>query len=308
MKYKIIYIVSIAIALLWALPGCGGKSEGSEREKPLVVATTTIIADIAAEIAGERVEIYCIMPVGGDPHIYQPVPGDARKIAQSDLVLLNGLELEGWLVELARNAGGDRPMIRVTDGVEPLRDEVRHGEPDPHAWFDVRNMHFYVDNIVEGLTMIDRDGAELFTRRAEFYKSRLDSLDTWIRDIVERLPEDRRILITSHDAFRYLGHAYGIRVLALQGISTEAQPQTRDVIKLVNVIKEAKVPAVFIETSVNPKMLEQISRDAGAKIGGELFSDSLGHPDEEGGTYIGMVRYNVRTIVEALSEGMITAK
>lgn len=298
-------IVSLCIVIL--VSGCSG-SEGSERDRPLVVATTTIIADVAEEIAGGRVEVYCIMPVGGDPHVYQPVPGDARMISRSDLVLMNGLQLEGWLTELARHAGGTRPMIEVTEGVKPLEDKERHGEPDPHAWFDVRNMHYYVDNIVRGLVKVDPEGKEEYRQRADDYKAMLDSLDAWVREQIETLPEERRILITSHDAFRYFGEAYGIRVMALQGISTDAQPQTKDVIELVRAVRTHNIPAVFIETSVNPKMLEQIARDAGTRIGGELFSDSTGPPDHEGGTYPGMVRYNVRTFVEAMKDDPITEK
>jgi ABC-type Zn uptake system ZnuABC Zn-binding protein ZnuA len=301
----LLFILSV-ITLSSLTTGCGDRSKGSQRNKPLVVATTTIIADITQQIAGDRVEIFCIMPVGGDPHIYQPVPGDARQIARSDLVLLNGLQLEGWLIELARHAGGSRPMIAVTEGIVPLQDEARHGEPDPHAWFDVRNIHYYVDNIVRGLSMIDPDGEAEYREQADEYKRKLDELDAWVRERIQSLPENRRILITSHDAFRYFGEAYGIRVMALQGISTEAQPQTRDVIELVRAIREYSIPAVFIETSVNPKMLEQIARDAGARIGGELFSDSLGHPDHEGGTYLGMVMYNVSTFVEAMKREPLT--
>jgi len=300
-------ILLIGTFLIINLTGCSG-SEGSERDRPLVVATTTIIADIAGELAGDRVEVYCIMPIGGDPHIYQPVPGDARMIARSDLVLLNGLQLEGWLTELARHAGGTRPAIEVTEGITPLEDEERHGEPDPHAWFDVRNMHYYVDNIVRGLIMVDPEGEEEFRARAEEYKQQLDELDAWVREQIETLPEERRILITSHDAFRYFGEAYDVRVMALQGISTEAQPQTKDVIKLVQTVRQYNIPAVFIETSVNPKMLEQIARDAGTRIGGELFSDSIGHPEHEGGTYLGMVRYNVRTFVQAMKDEPITVR
>ncbi len=308
MRNKVVLFVVSIISLSIIMAGCGGKSEGGEREKPLVVATTTIIANITEEIAGDRVEVYGIMPVGGDPHIYQPVPGDARMIARSDLVLLNGLELEGWLTELAQHAGGSRPMVTVTDGITPLEDKQRHGEPDPHAWFDVQNMHYYVDNIVRGLITIDPDGAEIYNERAAAYKKKLDELDVWVHEQIESLPGDRRILITSHDAFRYFGEAYGVRVMALQGISTEAQPQTKDVVELVRAVRNYNIPAVFIETSVNPKMLEQIARDAGARIGGELFSDSIGQPGHEGGTYIGMVRYNVRTFVESMMQEPVAGK
>lgn len=308
MELRTIFVLTGLTLFVFILSGCSGHSEGGKRNKPLVIATTTIIADIAQEIAGDRVEVYCIMPVGGDPHMYQPVPGDARMIVRSDLVLLNGLQLEGWLTNLVRHAGGTRPMIEVTEGITPLVDEERRGEPDPHAWFDVRNMHYYVDNILRGLLKIDPEGKEEYLRQVHKYKEKLDELDSWIREEIELLPEARRVLITSHDAFRYFGKAYGVRVMALQGISTEAQPQTKDVIELVEAVRTYNVPAVFIETSVNPKMLEQIARDAGTRIGGELFSDSIGPPDHEGGTYLGMVRYNVRTFVDAMKNEPITTR
>jgi ABC-type Zn uptake system ZnuABC Zn-binding protein ZnuA len=307
-ELRTIFVLTGLALFVFILPGCSGHSEGGKQNKQLVIATTTIIADIAQEIAGDRVEVYGIMPIGGDPHVYQPVPGDARMIVRSDLVLLNGLQLEGWLTDLVRHAGGTRPMIEVTEGITPLVDEERRGEPDPHAWFDVRNMHYYVDNILRGLLEIDPEGKEEYLRQVHKYKEKLDELDSWIREEIELLPEARRILITSHDAFRYFGKAYGVRVMALQGISTEAQPQTKDVIDLVEAVRTYNVPAVFIETSVNPKMLEQLARDAGTRIGGELFSDSIGHPDHEGGTYLGMVRYNVRTFIDAMKNEPITTR
>jgi len=308
MVLRTIFVLTGLALFFFILPGCSGQSEGGKRNKPLVIATTTIIADIAQEIAGDRVEVYGIMPIGGDPHVYQPVPGDARMIVRSDLVLLNGLQLEGWLTDLVRHAGGTRPMIEVTEGITPLVDEDRRGEPDPHAWSDVRNMHYYVENIVRGLLKIDPEGEAYYTGRADEYKLKLDELDAWVREQIETLPDERRILVTSHDAFRYFGEAYNVRVMALQGISTEAQPQTKDVVQLVQTLQKYDIPAVFIETSVNPKMLEQIARDAGARIAGELFSDSLGHPDHEGGTYLGMVRHNVRTFVDAMKIESMTGK
>lgn len=296
----------LGITLAAFLGACSSSgSTSGEDNNPVVVTTTTIIADVAGEIAGDRLEVKTIMPIGGDPHIYRPVPGDARMIARSDLVILNGMELEGWLDQLARNAGGERPMVVATDGIDALRDPEYHDEPDPHAWFDVRHMKTYVDNIVEGFLKIDPEGEEYFTERAETYKAQLDELHEWVHKQVQTLPEERRVLITSHDAFQYYGQAYDIEVIGVQGISTEAEPQTRDVINIINLINDREIPSVFMETSVNPKMIEQIAEETGVRIGGELFSDSVGPPDHEGGTYIGMIRYNTRTFVDAMQEPLV---
>jgi ABC-type Zn uptake system ZnuABC Zn-binding protein ZnuA len=295
------FIISfLGISLTLAANGCEVRSDSGRKDRKIVVATTTIIADIAQNIAGDRLDVRTIMPIGGDPHIYKPVPGDARLLARADLVLMNGLQLEGWLETLARNAGGHGPIVVVSDGIEPLRDEKRHGDPDPHCWFDVQLVKVFVENIRDAFIKLDSEGEKLYRLNADEYLAQLDTLHRWVIGYITQLPRDRRVLVTSHDAFRYFGAAYDFTVMAVQGINTDAQAQTEDVVRLVRFIREHRVPAVFIETSVNPKLVEQIARETGARIGGLLYSDSIGHPNEEGGTYIGMVRHNVRTIVDAL--------
>lgn len=277
-------------------------NERSDSEQPIVVATTTIIADVAAQLAGDKLDVRTIMPVGGDPHIYQPVPGDARLISRADLVLLNGLQLDVWLEQLADNARGDRPYIRVTEGIEPLNDPENHEDPDPHVWFDVSLMAAMVDNIIEAYIELDPGEEDYYRERAETYKAELEELHLWVQERISTIPEQRRVLITSHDAFQYFGNAYEVEVIGLIGISTEARAQTRDMTRIINIVRERNLPAVFVESSVNPRMIEQISSETGARIGGELFSDSVGPPDHEGGTYTGMIRYNVNTFVAAMTD------
>jgi ABC-type Zn uptake system ZnuABC Zn-binding protein ZnuA len=185
-----------------------------------------------------------------------------------------------------------------------MKDDKGHGDPDPHCWFNASYAQTYVENILQGLIQIDPDNREYYEKNAEAYLVKLNELHAWTADQIIRIPESKRILVTSHDAFRYFGHAYNIKVYALQGISTEAKAQTKDVANMVNLVKTARLPAVFIETSVNPKLLEQIASETGAKIGGTLFSDSIGNEGTPGGSYIGAFKYNVETIVKALTGGV----
>jgi ABC-type Zn uptake system ZnuABC Zn-binding protein ZnuA len=282
--------------------GCSPQASRSKNGKPVAVATLTMIADMVAQVGGDRIEVRCIMKPGNDPHIYRPVPGDLKMIAESDIVFINGLTIEGWITDLIGNAPGKRPVVTVTDGVEAFRSEQFHGEPDPHCWFDVKNAIIYVNNIEKGLAAMDPSGADYYRQRADAYREELSALDDWVRAELLKVPAEKRKLVTSHDAFHYFGKAYGFEVLAVQGVSTESQPNSADVINLIKEIRDTKVAAVFVETSVNPKTLQHVAKESGARVGGELFSDSCGDPGTPEGTYVGMVRHNVKTIVEALTK------
>jgi ABC-type Zn uptake system ZnuABC Zn-binding protein ZnuA len=201
---------------------------------------------------------------------------------------------------MIRNAGGTGKVVTVTEGIDPLTDEKGFGDPDPHMWFNINHVKIYVRNIANALVEHDVRNRQYYEDNLRNYTLKLDSLDRWVRIRLSEIPENNRVLITSHDAFRYFGNAYGIEVRALQGISTEAKPQTKDVTVLVDLIKSRGIKAVFIETSVNPKLLEEISRETGAVVGGTLYSDSLGDTGTPEGTYIGAVIHNVNTIVKSL--------
>jgi len=294
------------ILFVSALAACHVVS--AAEDKPRIVASTTQTADIAKEIVGDRCEVICILGPGVNPHVYQPVPGDSRLVESADLCLENGLHLEGknWMQSLAKD-NGNKPLVTCTDGVQPL-DLEYEGQmvKDPHAWFDPRNAAIYANNILKGIIEMDPEGEQEYKARTELYLQQLRVLDAWIEKQVSRIPPDRRILVTSHDAFNYFAARYGFKVRSPVGWSTGSEigggmtPERRKTV--VASIRDFNVPAIFVETSVNPKMIKQIAQEAGVKIGGELYSDAMGEEGTAGETYIGMMRENVVQIANALSQ------
>lgn len=267
---------------------------------PRAVATTTMIYDLVKQIGGDKVEVRGLLAAGADPHTYKPVPGDAMAIAESQIVFRNGLKLEGWMDKLVENAGGQRPIITVSDGMPAVDDPAQAGHPDPHIWFSIPSWKLAVDNVVKALSDLAPESKDLFLARAGYYKKELDSLHSWAKIEMAKIPESRRYLVTSHDAFNYFGKEYGLTVIGVQGISTETQASSQDVAGIVKFIKQHSIPAIFVETSVNPKLIEEISRQSGVKVGGTLYGDSTGPVGSGADTYIGMISSNVRTIVAAL--------
>ncbi len=290
MRTAIILIGSLFIAFT---------SGAQERLK--VVATATMFEDMARMISGDLLEVVSIVPVGGDPHIYEPTPSDVRLVAEADLILRNGLTFEGWLDELIANSGTKADVVTITKGIPVIASDQYHNATDPHAWMSARNGLQYIENVHDALVRLDPENADVYAFNYRLYKQQLEDLDQWIRTEIEKIPLAKRVLITSHDAFRYFGKQYGVRVEAALGTSTDAEVQTSDIVKLSNTIRETGVPAIFVESSVNPKLLEQIARDNKIGIGGKLYSDSLGDKDSPAGSYIGMLRHNTETIVKALS-------
>ena len=272
------------------------------QEKPLVVASASIFADMAENISGGLVEVASIVPIGGDPHIYEPTPGDVQLVTKADLILVNGLTFEGWMRELIENSGTKAKVVRITEGIQPIESIKYKNSSDPHAWMDAKNGLTYIKNIKNALSELDTDNADKYDFNYNIYHQQLEELDIEIEQAIQTIPEKQRVLITSHDAFRYYGKRYGIRVEAILGTSTDAEAQTSDIMRLNKVISESSVPAVFIETTVNPKLLKQIASDNQVGIGGALYSDSIGDKDSPAPTYLDMLKYNTRTIVDALSK------
>jgi len=274
-----------------------------------VVATTGMVADLVRQTGGVRVEVQQLMGPGVDPHLYKPTAADASRLAKADVIFYNGLNLEGRLGDLfTRLARQGTKVYAVSESVPEgrlLSPEDSEGLPDPHIWLDAALWAETVPAVVAGLSAADPEGAPVYRANGEKLAAELRKLDAWCREQAAQLPEERRILVTSHDAFNYFGRAYGFRVIALQGISTASETSLSDMAGLVDFIRGQKVPAIFVETSVNPAGLQRVARDADVRIGGELFSDALGEPGqmEDGhdvGTYDGMMRYNMAAIVEGL--------
>lgn len=306
---KIFFLSSIIIAAIVSLPAAYASDASPQQLK--IITSTTQIADFARQVTGDMCEVKCILKPGADPHTYMPTPGDASMVLSADICLENGLHLEGknWMKNLAKDA--EKPVITCTDGIQPLElNEAGQMISDPHAWFSPKNVSVYVSNIVRGLTALDPENGLAYQARAKLFLQQLRVLDAWIKDQVNRIPPEKRILVTSHDAFNYFCHeyrfnaGYGYMSLAPVGWSTGSEvgggmtPKSRK--SVIDSIKNYKAPAVFIETSVNPKLIREIAREAGVSIGGSLYSDSMGEKGSAGETYIGMMRENVMTIVTAI--------
>ncbi len=273
----------------------------AQSEKPLVVSSASIFADMAENIGGAFIEIKSIVPVGGDPHIYEPTPSDAILASKADLILRNGLTFEGWLNELIEYSGTKADLVLITEGIEPITSSVYQNAPDPHAWMDAENGIIYAENIKNALVRLLPDHQRELEFNFNAYKSTLLSLHEYIEQKISTIPQERRVLITSHDAFQYYGRKYGLQLESVLGTSTDAQAQTSDIVRLNKVIKSSGVPAVFIETTVNPKLLAQIASDNNVRIGGKLFSDSIGDEDSNAPTYVDMLKFNTESIVNALT-------
>jgi ABC-type Zn uptake system ZnuABC Zn-binding protein ZnuA len=302
---NLVLVLSLTIAV--TLPAVAQKTRESSSEfrKPVIVCSTTQIADFTRQVVGDRCEVYSILAPGADPHTYMPTPGDAKLALKADLCLQNGLHLEGknWMATLAKDAG--KPIVSVTDGVKPIQLEAEGRKiNDPHAWFSPRNAAIYVNNIGRAVSKLDPAGKSEYQARGKLYLQQLRALDSWIREQFNVMPPKQRILVTSHDAFNYFAEAFGFTNKAPVGWSTGSElgagvtPKRRK--QVIESIKSYGIKAVFVETSVNPKLVREIARDAGVQVGGKLYSDSMGEAGTAGDTYIGMMRENVLTIVNAL--------
>ncbi len=278
-----------------------------------VTATTGMVADLVRQIGGERVQVEALMGAGVDPHLYKATASDVAKLQRAKLVFYSGLMLEGQMAELFdRLAERGRKVVAVTAGIPAdrlLHPDNAGGHPDPHVWGDAELWSFCVPTVAKALAEADPAGAVEYTKRAGDHRAELLKLHGWAKERVQVLSAAQRTLITSHDAFNYLGRAYGLEVIGVQGISTVTEAGLADIAKVTDFIRQKKVKAVFVESSVPKAAIERISKDSGAKIGGELFSDALGTPGKihtvagetyDEGTVVGMLKQNINTIVEAL--------
>jgi zinc/manganese transport system substrate-binding protein len=270
------------------------------RAEPLkVVASFSILGDLVGNVGGNDIEVTTVVGPDSDAHVYSPTPVDAKRIADAKLIIVNGLGFEGWLPRLVQSSGGKAKIVTATDGIAPLR---LGNDADPHAWQSVGNAKVYVANIRNALSAVDPANTERYRTNADAYLAKLDALDREVRDAIAKLPSARRKVISTHNAFGYFAAAYGIEFIAPLGVSTESDPSARDIAKIITQVKQAKIPAVFLENVSDPRLMQRISAETGAKVGGTLYSDGL--TGEKGGapTYIDMVRHNIKALTRALGD------
>jgi zinc/manganese transport system substrate-binding protein len=294
------YVITFIIACVAAMTGWQARAQAPE--KLPVVATFSILADFARNVGGDRIEVAALVGPNGDTHVYQPKPADAKELGAARLIVVNGLGLEGWIDRLIRASGAKAPVVVATKGINPqkMREEGRIGL-DPHAWQSIANAKIYVANIRDGLIAADPAGEAAYRANADSYLGKLDVLEKEVLAEIAKIPQGRRQIITTHDAFGYFGTAYGFRFIAPEGISTETEASASDVAKIIRQIKAQKIPAVFLENVTDPRLMRSIAAESGATIGGTLHSDALSPPDGPASSYIDMMRNNARELSAALA-------
>jgi zinc/manganese transport system substrate-binding protein len=297
-------LAATALAALFVAPGARAQ------DRLNVIASFSILGDFVRNVGGDRVEVATLVGPNGNAHVYAPSPGDAKKVADAKLVFVNGLGFEGWLERLVKASGTKAPIVIATKGIKPLEragehghdhdHDHDHGRADPHAWQSVANAKIYVANIRDALIAADPAGKDAYLANAAAYLAKLDALERDVREVIAKIPADRRRVITSHSAFGYFQDAYGVNFTAPQGVSTEAEASAKDVAAIIAQVKKQKVAAVFLENVTDPRLVEQIARETGAKVGGTLYSDALTDDKGDATTYIDLIRHNLRQLASAL--------
>jgi zinc/manganese transport system substrate-binding protein len=299
-------VISLTAAAV-AVAAAGGLVPGRGQNKPQdrlrAVVTFSILGDFARNVGSERVAIATLVGPNGDVHVYAPSPGDVMKIAAANIVLVNGLGLEGWIDRLIVASATRASIVVASQGITPrigARSSDRNVS-DPHAWQSVANAKIYTENIGDGFIAADRSGEKEYQINAAAYLAKLDALDDEIKAAIAAIPAARRKVITSHYAFGYFADEYGIEFIAPEGVSTDAEPSARDVAKLIEQIRREKITALFLENVSDPRLLQRIAAETGVQIGGKLYSDALSAPDGPAASYIEMMRSNVRELTRALT-------
>lgn len=307
---------SIRRALILSVITLTSLAAGHAFAEPLkVVASFSIISDFAKNVGGDRVEVTTLVGPDGDAHVYEPSPADAVSMASAKLVLVNGLHFEGFLQRLVEASASKAAIVELTNGITPIdfkkefaeaeeaeggHEGHNHGSTDPHAFQSVVNAKIYVKNIADAFCNADSAGCDTYKANAAAYTEKLDGLDKEVREAIAAIPQEKRIVITSHDAFGYFEHEYGLTFLAPQGLSTDSEPSAADVAKLVEQVKQDKAAAIFVENISNPRLIEQISVETDVKVGGTLYSDALSKADGPAATYIDLMRNNIKQIKGAI--------
>ena len=273
-------------------------SPARAQERLNVVASFSILGDLVRNVGGERVAVTTLVGPDGDVHVYTPAPADAKKIADAKLVIINGLGLEGWLPRLVQSSGSKAAIVAATSGIAPRK---LGSDADPHAWQSVVNARIYVANIRDALGAADPANAGVYRANVDVYLAKLDGLDREVREAVAQIPQARRKVISTHNAFGYFADAYGVEFIAPLGVSTESEASARDIAGIITQVRSGKIPAVFLENISDPRLIRRISAETGARIGGTLYSDSLTGENGDAPTYIELVRHNIKALTSALA-------
>jgi len=295
--YRLIVLLIISALVI---TGCKPASDSGTADSA-ILTSTTFLADITHRVAGDRVTVESLLPIGADPHSYQPTPRDVARIADSKLLIINGAEYEHFLESLLENAGGEKEIVEASTGISPRVDaESEHGV-DPHMWLDPNNVILYVENIREGLTHFDPEGAAVYQANADAYTAELKDLDAWIIEQVSQIPPERKLLITNHEALGYFAERYGFTVAGtvIESFSSGASPSAEQMAGLIDQINASGAPAIFLDASDNDTLAQQIADETGVRVVTDLYLESLteGAP---AATYIDMMKHNVTLIVDAL--------
>jgi manganese/zinc/iron transport system substrate-binding protein len=297
-----------ALACMLAAGACAPPEPPDEEGRLSVVTTIGMIRDVVQNVGGDHVRVVGLMGPGVDPHLYKASEGDVRRLFRADVIFFGGLHLEARMGEVLEEMGARTRVAAVSEVIPPdqrLSPPEFQGAYDPHVWFDVRLWAMTIDVVARTLSAEDPANARAYRDNADRYQAQLAELDRYVREQAQRVPADRRVLITAHDAFNYFGRAYGFQVRGLQGISTASEAGTADVQRLAEFIATRRIPAIFVESSIPRRTIEAVQEAVAARgfqveIGGSLFSDAMGNPGTPEGTYMGMVRHNIDTIVGAL--------
>jgi ABC-type Zn uptake system ZnuABC Zn-binding protein ZnuA len=308
MKKSFIITLFLIAAISQLLASCQVVSTktGDTRTDLKVIAAESFLAEIAQNVAGDRAKVDSLMPLGMDPHAFEPVPTDVARIVNSKVVIING-GIEGWLDKLIKNAGGDHKVIVASNGLASRT--VREGEiapdeegGDPHFWLDPISVIKYVENIRDGLSEVDPEGKDTYAKNAETYIAKLKDLDASLREQTQTIPAEKRLIVTNHESFGYFADRYGFKIIGtiIPSVSTGATPSAQQLARLVDHIKATGASAIFLETGTNPQLANQISKETGVKVITDLYTHSITPPDGSAPTYIDMMKYNTKIIVESL--------
>jgi manganese/zinc/iron transport system substrate-binding protein len=301
-----LFMVSILMLSMVLITACAG--EKNDSNKIQVTTTIGMIADIVKNVGGDLVEVEGLMGAGVDPHLYKASQGDIAKLENADIIFYNGLNLEGKMNDIFVQMASKIPTHAVTSKLDSSGlqdDQLNPGHVDPHVWFNVQNWMSAVEVVRDALIDLDPDHKQQYTDNAEAYLNKLSDLDEYVKEQIKAIPESSRVLVTAHDAFGYFGSAYGFEVMGLQGISTDSEYGLKDIKHLIDVLVDRNIKAVFVETSISDSSIRALVEGAKKRehyvvIGGYLYSDAMGEEGTEEGTYIGMVKHNIDTIVSAL--------